>query len=184
MNKMDEEDQYDNDSHIETRSMPQDASILQYRLDTSPTIKELEVTLTGKKKDIVVADDNTVKEITIKVSDPKCNDQGTRSILTYVKIFANPQTLTGNIREDSLGEYIANRRREVLRDLGRNQYNYGIKTSNFSNIIDNIMNCIYIELTHAVGAGTRNSISQSSRITETVGGHQQNKGFMGGLFKR
>lgn len=164
-----------------SQNITQDPSVVRYMLETSPIKKQLEITLAGKimEKYVNTETGEIITEEKI-LSKPKCNKEGYQAIVSMFSMVVNPQGLEGNLeKKDDYLRYISSVYEGLATDIMKNRKKWDITPSDYPVILNCLMNSIKIMLTHSIGAGTRKSITQASRIQEYATMPQKNKGIFG-----
>lgn len=180
----DEQTQVNSDySQNESANMDfNNASVLQVRLDTDPIIRQLEVTLKGSILKVMQAEDGTIYDEEFKISEPMCNEIGYQAIINNVSAILNRQGLQSFLQDDQkYRDYVSRYYKRFITDLMRNRVRWGVEKQYFPVITHSVMNSIELILTQAIKGGTRQSISASTRVTESSSAGQ--KGSVMNLFR-
>ena len=162
------------------------ATALQIRLETSQIIENIEMYLKGS---VMVAEQDPatgrIKMRTIVKGVPKANAYGIQSILNWIQMVLNPQVVQGNFPSDSKAhsamyeEFIYMLRIDFTELLIINCYEWEIKDSEISGIVDSVMNLTEPFMTRLIDNKERESYAQSLRSTESssIKEKDENKGF-------
>lgn len=146
----------------------QNYNLLQLRLDPSNIINDIKMFLNAEIE--VLRDDgrgNVVRE-TIPVGVPKANKQGIASILNWVQMTLNPQTVQGNFashkgRSEMYEQYIMEFQMNLGDMIYINLYDYNIEENEAQSIIDSIMNLVIPFMTRLIDNKERESYGDTFR---------------------
>jgi len=152
----------------------QDPSFLQYRLNTEAIIVQLEQTLTGELVNYIVNPENgDIIEKKQVISKPLVNREGYASIINFVKMLINNQTVQGNMKEYQYNEFIGSVREEFSFIIIVNQYRWNIEDTNIHYIIECVLNVIKVFLSRTLDNKEResyNTMRESSNVSRSQKG--------------
>lgn len=162
-------------------NIPQSDDSLKLRLLTNELLEEVRMYLIGGYS--YTEYDNNTKETmlkTVNVGVEKCNEQGMQSIMFFLKMHFNQHLVLGNISDQQYSSILYRTRQEFAKNLMINRIKYNILISDYSEVIDYILQAYEIYLTRAIGAGDRKSLTASHSTVERVSETPNPKRF--GLF--
>jgi len=157
------------------------ASALQIRLDTSKILEDFEQFLRGEY--ITLSTDYKTQQIIrrrIKVGRPKANDLGVQSLLNYLSLIINAQTVQGNFTEEYYIDYLIKVHVDLISAVVENSHLWDIRTEDFNIIVDSMMNMIEPFMSRLLFNKERDSYGMQTRDSNTI--VPQKKGI--GIFKR
>jgi len=158
--------------YIQSDHGMQDSTFLQYRLDTTDLIRQIEQTLTGLLVQFSVdPEKNAIIKTEHRVSEPLVNDKGTASIMNYVRGKINNQVVQGNLSEEFYKEITAGIREDFSMILMINLYKWDISVHHFGYIVDSVMDVIKLFLTRTIQNKEResySSIRESTQVTSQL----------------
>jgi hypothetical protein len=147
---------------------PQDPSFLQYRLNTDPIIQQVEISLSGKLTQYLTnSQTGEIVETSVEISSPKVNKEGFASIINYLRVHINNQTVQGNLDDDRFRDFIASVREDFAMILMINMYKWDIKDSDYQYICDSIADVIKLFLSRTLDNKERESYSMMKQETQT-----------------
>jgi hypothetical protein len=152
----------------------QDPSFLQYRLNTEAIIVQLEQTLTGELVNYIVNSQNgEIIEQKRVISNPLVNREGYASIINYVKMHINNQTVQGNMKDYQYNEFIGSVREEFSIIVIVNQYKWNISDANVHYIIECVLDVIKLFLSRTLDNKEResyNTMRETSQFSRSQKG--------------
>lgn len=161
-----------------------DQNALQIRLNTKPIIVGVEFYLRGLKEVIGTDSEGNAVINNVKYAEPKVNNEGVHSLISWLETSINTQVVQGNIESfEDLYNFIANERLDLTQYLMLNVYDWNVKESEISGIIDMIIRQERLFLSRMVKDGERSSYSntiqhkESSNNTVQKGGGFRIPGF-------
>ena len=145
---------------------------LQVRLDVTSVLKDIENFLRGSSIEYLQDKDGNITTTEIKTGEPKCNKQGVQSILSFLRMIINTQTVQGNFVIDDGNDsnmyfnYVANNRTDLTEAMLQNMNKWSIGTDEAELIVDSIMNIVIPFMTRLIGNKERESYSNTIRHEE------------------
>lgn len=145
-----------------------DQNALQIRLNTKPIIIGVEFYLRGVREVMTTDEHGNPKIENIRYASPKLNEEGVHAIIAWLETSINTQVVQGNIENfEDLYNLISNERLDLTQYLMLNVYNWDVKESEISGIIDMIIRQERLFLSRLVNNGERNSYSNTIQHKES-----------------
>jgi len=138
----------------------------------SAVLKDIENFLRGSSIEYIQDKDGTINTIEVKTGDPKTNRKGVQSILSFLRMIINTQTVQGNFIIDDGNEsnmyynYVSQARTDLTEAMSLNQHDWSISTNEAELIVDSIMNIVTPFMTRLIGNEERKSYSNTIRHEE------------------
>lgn len=146
-------------------------STMKLMLDSSDILMHVETFLRGYYN-VKYYDEEQQKEIVtrIEVGEPKANEKGVQSILSWLKMKFNPLVTLGNIDENRYLSMLERAHENIARNLMTNRINYDIPLCYYEEIIDLCMESYEAILSSPINGGHRRSFTrnQSVETKETI----------------
>jgi len=161
-------------------------SALRLRLDTSDTIRNIEMHLRGFFEELYQDEKGLIKRKKIITGKPLMNDEGIQWVMNFVNNLYNRHLAMGNFATDRHGRsdmydfYIECLRKELSIHLIIKIYDYNIKEDDFGGVISTIMSFLKVFFTRAIDNKEREGLSLTSKVIENNQSIQPNKKF--GIF--
>ena len=145
-----------------------DFNALQVRLNTEPILKDIEFYLKGVHE-IVEIDENGDPVIKrVKYSNPKANNEGVHSLLSFIKTRFNSQVVQGNIESfEDLVNFLSYEREDLTEFIMHNLYDWDMKEREIGGIIDIIIGQQRLFLSRLVNNAERESFNNTIQHRET-----------------
>lgn len=163
-----------------------DPSLVHFRLQTTELLQDIQFLLEGKDK--IEEFDETTGVRTVKllqVCPPKANQRGVFSICRRVKHIVNPSMVQGNLTNDDIRYYVGEFRESLNDALILNNDDWGVADADYEDIIDAVVDTIYVFMTRTKDNKEREHLSQSTKYVETSGnGSSNGGGFFANLLPR
>ena len=138
-----------------------DQSVIQFKLDTEPLLREFELFLSGKRSALKY-DKSEKRYIETEVTYGKelANKEGVNSILKLIMSSVNPHNVQGNFDDTRYQDYICWRRKEIAEAVVVNRAKWKIEEEHMDMIIDNAMALIEPFMTRLIDNEERKSHGQ------------------------
>lgn len=163
--------------YFESANIQHSENTMRLMLDSNDILREVEIFLKGYH--LVPRFDEKTGESTyerISVGEEKANSKGVQSIMFWLKTKINPLTSLSNLTPDQYGDYLFRTRQALARNLMSQRINYGITLSNYTEIIDVVIETLEPFLTSAISGGHRRSFTsnqETKRVETTVEGRKK-----------
>lgn len=151
-------------------------SALQIRLDTTKTVDDFKMYLSGEIIEQSVDEQGNVRTTKISMGKPKANKIGVQSIMSLITMLINTQVVQGNFTDDRYENYIEEAHKSILDHIIENMYLWGIDEHDLNHIIDTMMLIIQAYVSRLIDnkerEGYQNTIRsiESSSLREKSGG--------------
>jgi len=143
-----------------------DQNSLQLRLDPEKLLISIELFLTGKKPIITQSADGVISEEYKTIGRSMVNEMGVQSIMSFLTMVINPQTVQGNYREDRYFDECSRIRQELAQIMVLNKKEWALKDNDRDLVMSCIMNAIKPFLSRLINNKERESYSQTFRMEE------------------
>lgn len=140
--------------------------VIQMRLDSSRIKSQISELLTGKKT--ILNQDELGNDIPsfIIVGEPLVNQEGYQSIMMYIEMIMNTQTVQGNFTEEEYADYLYRTRADLATSLMQNRKRYAIPVGKYGELISKIMR--FTEPFFSRLKNDKERLSYSNTMRETV----------------
>lgn len=159
--------------------MYQQANIIQFRLDTSEIIQNIQRFLSGEIL-IPVTKDNSTQFVKQKVGESLCNKRGCQHLINYLNGLINPAVVQGNYDMFEYENHIDRIHKSISRQLVINYHDWEMKYEDLELINDVIMNIVETFLSRLKDNKERESYMATMKSSENSRIESGNKLF--GLF--
>jgi len=146
----------------------ENATIIQFRLDTDRILMRIEDFLASKRRVISQDEKGNFYEKEEQVGKPLANKQGVMMILHMMVSIINPQNVQGNYTEEHYWSYIGHARCELVEELVINRFEWGIADEKVNNIVNNIMRMVEPFISRLIGNEERKSYMQQFQTREVM----------------
>lgn len=167
---------------FESNNLMHSDNTMRLMLDSNDLLREVEVFIRGYYQ-VSKYNEETDKQYyeMVKVGEPKANDKGVQSIMFWMRTKINPLISLANISEDQYTNFLYRSRKALARNLMVQRVNYGISLSNYTELIDVIMETFEAFFTSSIKGGHRVAFTsnQKSEIVEKI---ENNNKKMFGVF--
>lgn len=146
--------------------------VMNLRLETEQQLFKMKLFLMGKKQQIkkIASGDSIIEEVElVPIGKPKLNDEGVNAIMEWMSTHIDPALVQGNLEKwDDLKEFMYYFRQDFADIMTVNMFNWDIQESNYSQIIDPIVNMTRLFLSRTVGNLERESYTHTLRTMENT----------------
>lgn len=159
-----------------------DFNSLSLRMDPSTILNDIEVYLKGYYIQTVLNEDTGKTEVMeVSVGEPLVNKRGVQKLMFWLKSKFNSINTQMNLSERQYWTFLKNSRIALARDLMINLKEYGLKETNYSGIIDTVMEALQLYLTGTIGGFFMKNITPTMKTVEThtVGEREGRKKLLG-----
>lgn len=155
-------------------------STMKMMLDSTEILKEVETFLRGYYY-ANYYDEKTgdLKRQKIMVGEPKCNEKGVQSIMSWLKMKFNPLVTLGNIDEERYLSMLQRAQENIARNLMMNRINYEIPLKYYEEIIDLCMESYEAILSSPINGGHRRSFTRNQSVETKEYVEKDKKTFLG-----
>lgn len=167
-------------AYMANNQMYQQANIIQFRLDTSEILQNIQRFLSGEIFVPVPQNDGTTKFEKQQVGEPLCNRRGSQQIINYLSGIINPAVVQGNYDLFQYENHVNRIHLSITRQLIINYQDWDMKYQDLELINDVIMNIIETFLSRLIDNKERESYMATMKSNETNRVETGNKLF--GLF--
>lgn len=150
---------------------PQEESSLVKQTNPNAVLKEIEMTLRGKKWD-----EETQEWIKPIGCSPLINELGLNSIMADARGVINQNTILSNFNINQISKIIINFGRTVMNKIKMNWKEWEIDKSNLSTVLYTVTNPAYASLMRAMGEGEKRFLKTSVRAVESYTAHTKPSG--------
>ena len=157
-------------------------NIIQFRLDTSEIIQNLQRFLSGVIFVPVTQPDGSTKFEKQKVGESLANEKGTQHIINYVSGLINPAVVQGNYEYQQYENHVCRIHKSITRQLVVNYRAWNMKYEDLEMINDVIMNIVETFLSRLIDNKERDSYGVTMRTQESSRIEPSSK--LAGLFGR
>lgn len=154
---------------------------LHIRLDTQSVMENTELFLKGAKILVFQDENGNISQRMVKTGIGKANEDGIRTLLSWLNLIVNPQNVQGNFPVDGAGQsdmyerYIEEKRIELTVAIIVNQYYWDIRDEDIDNIVNSIMSWVEPFLTRLIGNEERKSYDNTIKHLESNTVKEQGK---------
>ena len=161
-----------------------DNSALQVRLDTAKILEDLRTYLRGYYVEHVQTSEG-VQAQKIQVGNPKANELGVQSIMSYAGMLINGQTVQGNIDRDQYELFVKEVHLDLSEDLVINRYKWDVKEEDMFGIVNTLIGSLQLFATRPIQNKERESYQNWMRTVESTHTKEKDSGFnLFGGFKK
>jgi len=160
----------------------QDASVVQYRLDTSDVKERLRRYLKGIKQKTFKDETGDIQtKWVVDEEDRKLNDRGIQEVMSKVNTFLDASFGQGNTDEEDYYEILADLNNSVKDDLFVNQEPYGLADEDYTPICNKIRRMARLYLSRTINDLEREHMKNSMTVNENQTVDKGSQGFMSKL---
>lgn len=157
--------------------------VVQIRLDTKPVLDDIEVFLRGRRiLGYRENKDGFNEPVWDKNGEPRMNDKGIQSLLTWLTTYINPQTVQGNFSPEQYENFICEFDIALSEYMMCCMHDWEIDIKEFNGIADGIAGLAQAFFSRLIDNKERESYSQSIRSTESNVLEKKRGGLLG-MFK-
>lgn len=149
----------------------QSPDLIQWQLDTSDVIIELEHNLKGEVW-------NPKKKVYEKRGEAVINEDGVKSIITDVAAKLNKNIILSNLNEADVYRIAEETRANIARKIFLRYEDFGIKKANFDTIVQLVDHQVFCALKRAYNEGERRFLGKTQSRVEKIT-TERNKGGRG-----
>ena len=143
-------------------------SSLKLRLDTNNLMKKVEVFLRGEITESYIDEElQEIKTRVVKVGLPKANKKGVQYLMLWMQTKFNSHTTQGNIDDKQYGSFLRRCRIGLAQALMINLINFGIKESDYTSIIDVLMESLELYISSTVEGFFTKNLTPTLRTVES-----------------
>ncbi len=164
-------------------------SFLQYRLDTRPLMRDIEIFLSAQKLVLKQNKDGQFYEDVDKFGEPMANKQGITALLNIMRLsMMNEHIVQGNLKREDYQNLLMNARKELTDHIIINCYEWGIDDTKLNVIIDSIMRFFKLFISRTIDNKERDSFMSQffskEMLTQSPKKESILKNFSGGFNKK
>ena len=150
-------------------------SALTIRLDTQPILDQIEIFLRGGKL-VPVETEQGIGSQFVQMGQPKCNDLGTQSLLSFLSATFNPQVVQGNFNDEQYDVYIYDTHVNLITNIVTNSEHWEIRDEDIDVIMDFIMNLIIPFISRLIDNEERKGYAETIKTVESNTLQQKGRG--------
>lgn len=152
--------------------------VISLRLDTSTMLNDIESFLKGTKTIGYEEKDGVLRPVYATAGQPKMNDLGIQSVMSWLTSLLSPHTVQGNFPTmDDLDDYLIRLETDFFGYLMKNRHNFNISMDELDGIVDMFINTAEPFFTRLIQNKERESYANTIRSVES---NRMERG--GGLF--
>lgn len=141
-------------------------NVLQFRLDTSDLIANLQKFLSGKILIPQPQPDGSTKIVEQSIGDKICTQKGSQQIVNYVQGIINPSVVQGNYTLEQYQNHVNRIHQAISRQLLVNYHDWEMNYEDLEFVNDFIMNLVETFLSRLIDNKERDSYAQSLKVAE------------------
>ena len=169
-------------NYFDSRNIAHSDTTMRMMLDADDLLREIELFIKGYYKAPIYDEaTKTTKYELIQVGKPKANEEGVQSIMFWLRSKINPLISMGNISTEQYSDYLERARVNLSRNLMVHRNDYDISLGDYTEIIDNCMECFEAFFTSSIRAGHRGAFTRNTTV-ESKEVIEQDKKKMFGVF--
>lgn len=164
-------------------------SFLQYRLDTRPLMRDIEIFLSAQKLVLKQNKEGQFYEDVDKFGKPLASKEGITALLNIMRLsMMNEHVVQGNLKREDYQTILMTSRKELTDHIIVNCYDWGIDDTKLNVIIDSIMRFFKLFISRTIDNKERDSFMSQflSKELLTQSPKKDNilKNFAGGFSKK
>lgn len=164
-------------------------SFLQYRLDTRPLMRDIEIFLSAQKLVLKQNKDGQFYEDVDKFGIPLASKEGITALLNIMRLsMMNEHVVQGNLKREDYQKLMMDARKELTDHIIINCYEWGIDDTKLNVIIDSIMRFFKLFISRTIDNKERDSFMQQflskELLTQSPKKESILKNFTGGFKKQ
>lgn len=157
--------------HTESFSQSNDgytsAGVIQLRLDTGPMLDQLEAFFRGRRIVGYSERGGSIVPQYGPAGTPKMNDEGVQSLMSWLTPLFSPHTVQGNFKDrQELNVFLCYLQKGLAKNIMANREKWGIRRSDYSGIIREIMCAAEPFFTRLLENKERESYANTMRTVE------------------
>ena len=142
-------------------------NIIQFRLDTTEMIQNIQRFLSGEIYVPVPKPDGSTKWEKQVVGENLANKKGVQHIINYLSGIINPSVVQGNYTDDQYSDHVSRIHKSITRQLLVNYHDWGMQYQDLEMINDVIMNVVETFLSRLIDNKERESYATTMKTTES-----------------
>lgn len=143
------------------------ASVISIRLETQGILDQLECFLRGAQLVPHEVEGEGIVMKPVKTGEPKVNDQGVQSLMSFIQAVINPQVVQGNFTEDQYNNFIYELNVSLVRNVIINSDTWRVEDEDIGVICDFVMALVIPFLSRTIDNKERESYETTLRSTES-----------------
>lgn len=147
-------------------------NVMKVRLDTVPILQDIETYLRGAKYIYVMDDEGNYKTRLVQTGHRKANEIGIQSIMGWLTLHINPQTVQGNFSvrggySEEFDNFMYHFHKDFSIYIMTNLYTFDIDENEFRGLVTSIRNAVERFLSRSIDNLERDSYGETTRSVES-----------------